>query len=173
MKESQLRYARYAQKANKSVMALLDTLSPAAREAGRKSYYGNLGALFRHLIEGTAYMHGLIRASQSAFSGHLPVLEGFKELDEAYGDAQWNGITKYCEKADQATVDFVAFLAEKDFTLPVKLDWYDGKPESVPLYFILDQMTMHGTHHRGQISQILDELGIEHDFSGIDVEFLS
>jgi uncharacterized damage-inducible protein DinB len=31
---------------------------------------------------------------------------------------------------------------------------------------------VHETHHRGQISQLLDEMGIEHDFSGIDIEFL-
>ncbi len=172
MKQSLLMYARHAQKANNTVMGLIDALSPAVREEARKGYFGNLGTLFRHIVGGNAYMHGLIRASVPASEKQLPVLAGFKELDKTYTDAQWTAVKKFCAEADQATVDLVSSLGENDFSLPVKLDWYDGKPESVPLHFILSQMTMHGTHHRGQVSQILDELGVEHDFSGIDLEFL-
>jgi uncharacterized damage-inducible protein DinB len=37
---------------------------------------------------------------------------------------------------------------------------------------MLYNLTAHGTHHRGQISQILDELKIDNDYSGINVQFL-
>jgi uncharacterized damage-inducible protein DinB len=37
---------------------------------------------------------------------------------------------------------------------------------------MLEQHVAHNTHHRGQISQILDSLKIENDFSGINVKFL-
>ena len=49
---------------------------------------------------------------------------------------------------------------------------YEGKPATVPLYFLAHQLFEHGTHHRGQVSQILDELGVEHDFCGIGIENL-
>jgi uncharacterized damage-inducible protein DinB len=38
---------------------------------------------------------------------------------------------------------------------------------------MLHNLGAHGTHHRGQISQILDELKIDNDYSGINVRFLS
>ena len=33
--------------------------------------------------------------------------------------------------------------------------------------YVLLHLMNHATHHRGRISQILDEEGIEHDYSGI------
>ena len=72
----------------------------------------------------------------------------------------------------KATVDFVAGLAESDLAIPVKVAWFGGKPDAVPLHYLLSMTVIHGTHHRGQISQILDEMGIDHNFSGLDVGFL-
>jgi uncharacterized damage-inducible protein DinB len=63
-------------------------------------------------------------------------------------------------------------LTEQDFSRPIKLDWYGGNPESVPLSFMLSQLVLHNTHHRGQISQILDALKIDNDYSGIGIELL-
>jgi uncharacterized damage-inducible protein DinB len=64
-------------------------------------------------------------------------------------------------------------LSESDPGLPVKVDWFGGNPGSVPLSFMLSQLVVHNTHHRGQISQILDSLKIDNDSSGISVLFLS
>jgi uncharacterized damage-inducible protein DinB len=36
---------------------------------------------------------------------------------------------------------------------------------------MLLQLTAHNTHHRGQVSQILDELKIDNDYSAINVTF--
>jgi len=68
---------------------------------------------------------------------------------------------------DAAYVAMTESLSEADLRLPVKLDWYGGDPGSVPLSFLLSQLLVHNTHHRGQISQVLDELKIDNDFSGI------
>jgi uncharacterized damage-inducible protein DinB len=64
-------------------------------------------------------------------------------------------------------------LSESDMKLPIKIDWYGGNPASVPLSFMLSQLLLHNIHHRGQISQILDSLKIDNDFSGIDISLLS
>jgi uncharacterized damage-inducible protein DinB len=42
----------------------------------------------------------------------------------------------------------------------------------VPAFFLLNNLVAHGTHHRGQVSQILDELKIENDYSDVNVTFL-
>jgi uncharacterized damage-inducible protein DinB len=176
MKDSQLMFAKYAQRANAAVFALVDGLGEAARHADRKSHYGSIEGLACHVLGGTLYMQSLIRASVPAAVPALKCTEGLHarepKQDAPLDAAAWKAVMALCAKADQATVDMVASLSDKDLDSPVKLNWYEGNPPSVPLRFMLHQLLMHGTHHRGQLSQILDELGVEHDFSGIDVDLL-
>jgi uncharacterized damage-inducible protein DinB len=173
LKDILLMYARYAKRADASVLGLLDGLSRDACEEDRKSFCGSLSGLAKHLLEGTVYFHGLFRASLPAKATQaLAASAGLAIPAGNLSILQWQDAKAAISAADQATVDLVLALSEKECSLPVSLDWYDGKPASVPFHFLANHLFVHGTHHRGQISQILDELGIEHDFSGIDLEFM-
>lgn len=165
-------YARSTKQTNATVLALLDGLSNEAREADSKGYYKSLSGTARHLLDGTLYFHGLFRASFPAAAKALKVAEGLSVPEGALTSAQWAGVKASMALADQATVELFQALGEGDCSHPVALDWYGGKPATVPLYFLAHQHFEHGTHHRGQISQVLDELGIEHDFCGISLECL-
>ena len=172
MKEVLLMYARYTQRANASVIALLDGLSVEARNEDRKSYYKSLSGLASHALGGTPFFHGLFRASLPAAKA-LKATEGLSVPEgEKLTAAQWTELKRVCAIGDKAMIDFIEEASEAELATPIKLDWYGGKPDSVPLCFLLHQLYVHGTHHRGQISQILDSMGVEHDFSGIDLEFL-
>jgi uncharacterized damage-inducible protein DinB len=173
MKEVLLLYARYTQRANQSVIALLDALSIEERNEDRKSYYKSLSGLMSHSSGGTSYFHGLFRAAVPSLAKALKPTESLEFLEaEKLSVEQWAELKKAVAIADKATIDFIEAATEAELATPVKIDWYGGKPEAVPLCFLLHSFYVHGTHHRGQISQILDEMGIEHDFSGLDVEFL-
>jgi uncharacterized damage-inducible protein DinB len=173
MKEILLMYAKYTQRANESVLALLDGLSPEERDADRKSYYKSLSGLASHEAGCALYFLKLFRSSSPAAAAEIKGIDGLKIAEKkALTQADWSELRKVCSVADQATVELIRTLSEKELARPLKIDWYGGKPDSVPLCFLLHQSFVHGTHHRGQISQVLDEMGIEHDFSGIDIEFL-
>jgi uncharacterized damage-inducible protein DinB len=172
MKEILLMYARHAKQTNASALALVDGLSNEAREEDRKSYYKSLSGLVRHVFDSTIYFHDLFRASFPAAAKALAATAGLTAPEGKLSEAQWKALKTALELADQAFVNLVQSLSEDDFVHPIELDWYDGKPSAVPFFFIAAQLFEHGTHHRGQISQILDELGVEHDFSGIAVDLL-
>lgn len=171
MKDLLLMYAKYTQSANASVIELLDCLTEDDRNKDRKSFFKSLSGLACHALGSFGYFHGLFRGTVSA-----PALKASEGLEAPESDrlsqAEWSELKKAAAIADQATVDFIRGLDEKDFTRQVKVEWFGGDPESVPLHYLLSVFIMHGVHHRGQISQILDEMGIEHDYSGIDVRFL-
>ena len=174
MKET-LMYAKYNQAGNKTIISILNAMSNKEREMDRGSYYGSLSGLFRHVLGGTKFFLGMYKGAlgdgtalkaASAADGIPFPAEG--ELSES----QWKEFCSNLEAVDAVYVNMAEALTEAELSRPVKIDWYGGNPESVPLSFMLSQLVVHNTHHRGQISQILDSLKIDNDYSGIGVEFL-
>ena len=174
MKETVM-YAKYNQMGNKEVYNILSAMSNEEREIDRGNYFGSLSGLLRHIMGATTFFLGMYKgavadgAAQKAISAlddvSFPV-EG--ELSET----QWKELGSALEVIDSSYINMAQALTKEDFSRPVKIDWYGGNPESVPLSFMLSQLVLHNTHHRGQISQILDALKIDNDYSGIEIELL-
>jgi uncharacterized damage-inducible protein DinB len=167
-------FAEYTREANRTVYTILDGLSNDEREKERGSYYGSLSGLALHLLGGTLFFHSLFKGALGEGSPAAKALD-YPAVSLPKGKlsgAQWKSLGPVFEAADGATVAFIKALTEGELSAPIKLDWYGGNPPSVPLFFMLQQFTAHGIHHRGQISQILDELKIDNDYSGINVAFL-
>jgi uncharacterized damage-inducible protein DinB len=173
MKDILLIQAKYMQEADREVCALLDALSNEQREEDRGSYYGSLSGLARHILGGTVFFHGLFKSalgdSPAAKILSYPPVSIPKDTLTA---DQWKGLAASFEAVDSATVDFIAALEDGGMKAPIRVDWYGGNPASVPLYFMFTNLAAHGTHHRGQISQILDEMKVDNDYSGINAAFL-
>jgi uncharacterized damage-inducible protein DinB len=176
MKDVFLIWAKYNREANKKVYSLLSTLSNEDREKDRGSYYGSLSSLFRHILGGTGFFLGMFKGAlpdRGVVQEALASLEGISVPKDTLSEAQWEALGAARENLDKLLLDFIGLLGDSDFQAPVKLGWYGGNPDSVPLHFLLHNLSAHGTHHRGQISQILDELKIDNDYSGINVQFLT
>ncbi|MCL2209156.1 MAG: damage-inducible protein DinB [Treponema sp.] len=175
MKQFFLAFARQNQEANKTVAGILEKLSNDDREKDRKSYYKSLSGLFRHNTGASVYFISLFKtavAENEAIQKALKPLSKIQELNGKLTKDQWKQAVSFSGMADKALIDFINALEDKDFNAPLKIDWYKGKPPAVPLWFMMEQLVSHNIHHRGQISQILDSLKIDNDFSGINVKFL-
>jgi uncharacterized damage-inducible protein DinB len=167
--------ALYNQAADKAFVSILNGLSNDEREQDRGSYYKSLSALAAHILGGTVHFLGMFKeavAQNDAASRALASLQAIALPKGPFSEAQWKQLAADIEAADSAYVDFARALTDEDLQSPVKVAWYKGDPDSVPLFFMLNQITTHGTHHRGQISQILDAMKIDNNYSGVDVAFL-
>jgi uncharacterized damage-inducible protein DinB len=175
MKEIFLTFAQYNREANKTVVALLKELTLDEREKDRGSFYKSLSGLLVHILGGSKFLLGLFK---SAVPHNAAAIDALNPLDKIalpegrLSEAQWKQLEADLALADDACVNFAATLTEADMKTPVNLNWYAGNPPSVPLSFMFQQFISHGTHHRGQISQILDELTVANDYSGINVAFV-
>ncbi|MDR1129008.1 MAG: DUF664 domain-containing protein [Treponema sp.] len=169
-------HARYNQAGNKTIYGLLDKMSNDDREKDRGSFYGSLSGLFRHIADGTRFFLGMYKIAldgNAAAVKAISAIENIPQLPEGpLSGAQWKELESAAAAFDAAYVAMAEALQESDLSLPVKIEWYRENPASVPLSFLLSQLLVHNTHHRGQISQILDSLKIDNDYSGIDVSFL-
>jgi uncharacterized damage-inducible protein DinB len=169
-------FAKQNAEANGKLIAILEKLSNDEREKERGSYYGSLSGLVRHILGGTCFFGSLFAKTLAGNAAASKALAGLAAIprppeDVLTGD-QWKDVVAAIDTADKALVALTEALQDSDLEAPVELNWYGGNPPSVPLAFMLQQLVSHGIHHRGQASQILDELKIDNDYSGINVTFL-
>jgi uncharacterized damage-inducible protein DinB len=172
MDKTLVMYARYTQRANADVIALLDKLSIEELNKDRKSYYKSLSGLMTHVMGGTTYFFGLFRSAAPAAAQALKPAEGLSSTEsDTLSAAQWSEFKRVAAICDKVMIDFIEAASDAELAASVKIDWFGGDPDSVPLPYLLHCYFVHGIHHRGQISQLLDSMGIEHDFSGLELEF--
>ncbi|GHU08624.1 diguanylate cyclase [Spirochaetia bacterium] len=165
-------FAKYNKDGDKTIYGILDKLSNDEREKGRGSFYGSVSSLYRHALSGTIFFLGMYKEAlkgNPAVEKALAPLEGISLPKEQLTEAQWKDLAAVSDTIDDAYINLVSALSDSDLNAPLKINWYGGNPAEVPLSFMLSQLVMHGTHHRGQISQILDELKIDNDYSGIQI----
>ena len=176
MKETFVMFAKYNQAGNKAICDILGKMTNDEREKDRGSYYGSLSGLFRHIIGGTCFFLGMHKSALGSNAAALKALAPLESLSRPpegpISEAQWKELISALDTADAAYVAMTEVLSDADLALPLKIEWYGGNPASVPLSFMFHQLVVHNTHHRGQISKILDSLKIENDYSGINVAFL-
>jgi uncharacterized damage-inducible protein DinB len=167
-------YAKYNQAGNKCIFGILSGMSNEEREKDRGSYYGSLSGLLRHIVGATGFFLGTCKTALTDNAAALKALDSLPPSppEGPLTEAQWKEFGGALEAADTAYIGMAEAVGEAGLRLPVKLEWYGGNPDSVPISFFLSQLAVHNTHHRGQISQILDSLKIDNDYSGIDIAFL-
>lgn len=96
-----------------------------------------------------------------------PVLEFTRPEAGTLLIADFDALRKRREDLDALFRRYVDELDEPAFSEEVERTSRDGTVRRQTTAFVLLHLMNHATHHRGQISQVLDEAGIEHDFSGI------
>ncbi|MDR1400458.1 MAG: DinB family protein [Treponema sp.] len=168
MKDVFLTFAKYNRDADATVLSILDKLPNEEREKECGSYYHSLSGLVRHIIGGNRFFSGLFKEAITNNEAALKALAPLAAVNvpkDMLDETQWQEVVKACELTDAALVSFVEALSHEDFKVMVKVLW-----GSSSLALMLQKLIVHEIHHRGQISQILDELKIDNDYSGIKSE---
>lgn len=80
---------------------------------------------------------------------------------------QFGELRRRRAEVDRAMCRFVDELDDATLWAEVEYAASGGTSQRRITAFVLLHLMNHATHHRGQIAEILDEAGIEHDFSGV------
>lgn len=165
--EHLLLLARQGSRANAAVAAVLEGMPKAERLAQRGSFAGSLQGLLDHIAEGALYFQRELRRSYpSAASLAHPFLDRrtvYRELNFP----SFAELAAVIAATDRAFVDFASEVTEGDLARVIPVESLQGTEERTTLLLLLQALN-HATHHRGQISQLLDEMGIANDYSGIE-----
>jgi uncharacterized damage-inducible protein DinB len=143
--------AEYNRWMNGKIYAACATLPDAERKADRKAFFRSIHSTLDHLLWGD-------RAWLGRFTAHdygLP-----KVGNDVYAD--FDELRRQREKTDTAMLDWAKGLDAK--WLASELTWksgIDGKTRTLAYWVAVTQMFNHQTHHRGQLTTLLTQLGLD------------
>ena len=141
--------AQYNQWMNERLYDVCDTLSDEARKLDRGAFFKSVHGTLNHLLLGDRIWLG--RFQQMPF----PV-ESLAEV--LYDD--WNELRDERSHTDQAIIDWAETLTDE--TLSERLGFTSivaTGPRNCPLWVAVTHFFNHQTHHRGQLTTLLSQLG--------------
>ena len=161
--------AKQSGRANGAVAAVLGRMPEAERLRNRGSFAESLHGLLDHIAEGALYFQRELRRSYpSAASLAHPFLER-RTVYRQLNFPSFAELEEVVEATDRAFIDLASELTDGDLARVIPVESVHGVEQRTTLLVLLQALN-HAAHHRGQISQILDEMGIENDYSGIGVD---
>lgn len=157
-------YAKYNQKTNHTLSNLIQSLPDEEIYKERTTYFESINGLVMHLIYSARYMMGLIRKHWN----HPLMIHDVTAPEFEVNPQNPAEVFELLTELDQIMVDFLAGVTEEELQMPTQQVMV-LRTKEVPLsiWNILMQFVVHQTHHRGQISQLLDELGVDHDYGNV------
>lgn len=156
-------FAVYTQGVNEKLHALLKGLGPQAYAQERTTFFQSLQGLHLHLVQSTKSLQANVRT----ISGGKYLVS---PLTEASFEVKPVSLDEACRLQSEYDALFLAFsqvFDEKDAALRGSRTLRTGQVIELSISDVLTQYMVHTAHHRGQVSQLLDELGADHDFGSL------
>jgi uncharacterized damage-inducible protein DinB len=160
--------ARYNRSANEQLIGHLALLPVSELVKPRGSYYGSIQGLLDHVF--TSDMNWLRRIREFSSADEPLRRSTVAPAGTAWAACTFPHFNDYRREravVDGIIEDWIALTAGSHFGEVLAYSDFRGKPRRYYLRDALDHMFNHQTHHRGQVSQILDEMGVAHDFSNL------
>ena len=170
MKQVLQRMAEYNIKASEALLAIIDKapLDLSSKEAG--IYYKSIDGTIEH----TAWASVLWLKRFSGF-GSYPCLESSpllaRPLDELTAEMKGNETRSIAVLRESGALlaRFIDELPVPEFERRVSYTTSDGKTLERTMWHAIFHVLNHATHHRGEISAVLDQNGVSNDYSGFSL----
>lgn len=156
------RMARYNQWMNQKLLVKTQLLSDEEIVQDRGAFFGSILATFNHLYAADVVWlrriatHPLCQQSLSSIHD-FPSPKDMTSL--IFTDIR--SLTQARESLDQLILDFAATWTDELLGVPLQYRNMAGEAKEQPINMVLHQLTNHQTHHRGQITTLLFQAGID------------
>lgn len=154
--------ARYNEWMNTKLYAAAAQLSTAALEEDRKAFFGSIWGTLNHLMVADTLWLKRFAAHPTAYAALEPVLAlpAPTRLDEQVC-ANLAELTERRKLLDQIILDWTASIAEADLDTVLAYTTTRGVALRHAFYGALLHFFNHQTHHRGQLSTLLTQAGVD------------
>ncbi len=173
MKELFPLLAEYNARTNVELLDILERKLPpgqVAQDAG--AYYGSILGILNHILAADTVW--LLRFADT-FAGLAPLLPRLPQIDLASDDDNlWPSFATYRpvrEEVDRVIRDALRLLPEDAYRATLRYRNSQGEERNKLAWRAFLHLFNHQTHHRGQISVLLDQLKVENDVSNLIWKF--
>jgi uncharacterized damage-inducible protein DinB len=160
--------ARYNRTANAALVRYLAALPASGIPKPRGSWFGSIQGVLDHVI--TCDINWLRRFRELFGADEALNRPRLSPPGHAWAEFEFPVLEEYLRERAVVDAIFEDWIAAADTSrFGEVLAYADSHGIARRYYFreALDHVFNHQTHHRGQVSQILDELGVEHDYSNL------
>ncbi len=164
-KESFVHRSSWNRETNRAIYETLKGLTDKALAKDRGSWFGSLIGLLNHLI--VTDIHWLDRFRPLATDAEVLIdgrLDTFS-LEWKPLSHDFDVLSEGRAVIDSLLCEWFTFYPETSFGTELDYEDSGGEIHTVTDYRAFDFLLMHENYHRGQISQILDEIGLPHSFA--------
>ena len=167
VKEVIVALAQYNAGADRKLAEILSAVDPAILLEDQGSYYRSILGTLEHVAGGT--LNTLRR-----FSGYFPypslagnpLMEGDLAALKAGIHDKPDAVLDLLARVDAAFLSFARELQEDQLGRRFVYKNYKGEELEREYWAMIVHILNHATHHRGEISALLDRRGVANDFSG-------
>jgi len=156
------RMTRYNQWMNQKLLAKTQLLSDAEIAEERGAFFGSILGTFNHIYAGDVVWlkrvstHPLCQQALQSIHDY-PAPKDLRSL--IFTDIR--SLAQARASLDQLILDFADTWTNELLSAPLEYRNMAGEPKSQPINEVLHQLSNHQTHHRGQITTLLFQAGID------------
>jgi uncharacterized damage-inducible protein DinB len=166
MKEVLAAMAAYNAKAFDAVLDILAAIPSPLRSKDTGAYFKSIDGITEHM----AWAQALWLQRFAAFGSYACLEQSplvAKPLDELKAELKGDSgrLSALLRDTSGLLARFIGELPEAEFDRRVRYRTTDGNELERTFWHAIMQVLNHGTHHRGELSAILDMNGVKNDFN--------
>ncbi|HEX6240160.1 MAG TPA: DinB family protein [Polyangiales bacterium] len=153
--------ARYNQWFNEKIYAAAGTLTDEERKQDRGAFFKSIHRTFNHLVLTDSAWLVRFTGDQRFFprdaKGRIIPLTGLGQ--ELY--ASFDELRSHRARLDDEILAYTASLTEAELLRDMEYRTSTGQPYKHPLWMALTHLFNHQTHHRGQVTALLNQFQVD------------
>jgi uncharacterized damage-inducible protein DinB len=161
--------AKYNSSVNQSIIELIEPLSEEKIMTKTKAFFPSIFETLLHLFSSDLFwlkrFRDVFKESNALTVSNLVSLDGNNLRKEFEND--YTKLFQHRKQADEVILQFIEEIDEDNLNSVINYKNYKGDDVEKELWKILLQWFNHQTHHRGQISVLLDMIGVNNDYSSL------
>lgn len=155
-------YAFYNRDFNTRLYDLIEPLGDDERRRDRGAFFGSLHATLDHILLADCAWLARFRdngiAAEALAGAHLPVSE--KGLSQLLCE-DWESLVAARRETDNVLTNWANALTTSDLEAIMQYRNFRGETRDHPAWIAITHLFNHQTHHRGQVTTLLSQLGID------------